>query len=143
MRSFVLPMFVLFAAGCGPPDPSPPAVATVLFEYRAATARDTRIPDCGVGDTHIHPGWRAFRIVPLHASGASLWSRSFGDVPVTGPVAIRVSDANLCLKDPNGAATDNVYANGVKLTRIVPTPGGGGDEPGFQFSVAQDGTVTP
>jgi hypothetical protein len=35
-----------------------------------------------------------------------------------------------------------VYANDVLLTERVGTPGTG-TEPGFGFSVAEDGTVTP
>ena len=47
-----------------------------------------------------------------------------------------------CATDPNGASTENVFANGILLTDIVGTPGNG-TEPGLAFTVAADGTVTP
>jgi len=37
---------------------------------------------------------------------------------------------------------DNVFANDVRLTRLVDTPGNG-IEPGFAFIVSADGSVSP
>jgi hypothetical protein len=147
-----LTLFLLLTAACSSSDPtSPPApgAATVTFEYRAATAPDlqvrARFPACfdGVGTTHIHPGWRNFARIDLITQGAMLWSIRFTDVPVGSEQRIRISDGNTCsATNPTGASTTNVFANGVLLARIVPTPGAG-TEPGLAFTVAANGTVTP
>ena len=121
---------------------SAPATAAVTFVYMAATARDPTIRDCGVGHTHIHPSWRSFDHVDMNANGADEWRVSFSDVPVNSGLRIRVNDANKCDIDPNGATTENVFANGVQLTRIVGTPGNG-TEPGLAFSVDANGNVSP
>ena len=127
---------------------APMPSARVEFVYRAATAADAAVRaaflDCvaGVGVTHIHPGWRDFFRINLTAVGDDRWEITFTDVPVDSEQRIRISDPNTCDSDPNGASTENVFANGVRLTRIVDTPGNG-IEPGLAFSVTADGTVTP
>lgn len=135
--------FVLIAA-CGPPEQKtdPPQVATVTFEYRASTVRNEAVADCGVGPTHIHPSWLDFKLVNLIAASDMLWTRTFDGVPAGPRLSVRISDANYCDRDPNGATTEQVYANGVKLTNVVGTPGNG-TEPGLAFTVAPDGTVSP
>lgn len=142
----------LLVLGCdgGEDATEPPAAtrATVEFTYEAPTSIDPvvaqRFPNCvqGVGQTHIHPGWRDFARFDMTAVGADRWEISFADVPVGSEQRIRVSDPNVCADNPTGAATANVMANGVLLTRIVDTPGAG-TEPGLAFTVAADGTVTP
>ena len=126
----------------------PGVATTVEFVYLAATAIDPAVqqafPGCvsGVGQTHIHPGWRDFVRVDMTAVGADRWEIAFDDVPVGEAQRIRISDPNVCAQNPTGAATENVFANDVELTRIVETPGSG-IEPGLGFTVAEDGTVTP
>ncbi len=129
--------------GCGEPEQvTPPARAEVTFAYLASTERNFDIPDCGVGETHIHPSWRRFDLVAFKEFGPMEWRRTFTDVPVGERLRIRVSDANYCDRDPNGATTENVFANGVQLYRVVETPGNG-PEPGLSFLVEADGTVKP
>ncbi len=54
---------------------------------------------------------------------------------------VRVNDPNLCsAENPTGAATLNVFANGVRLTQVVD---GTSTEPGLAVTVAADGTATP
>ncbi len=141
----------LVLAACAEGDPAAPpgsGPATVRFEYAASTSIDPAVaqafPACvqGVGQTHIHPGWRNFARVNMQAVGADRWEIEFTDVPVGAEQRIRVSDPNVCAENPTGAATRGVRANGVLLTRVVDTPGSG-IEPGLAFSVATNGTVTP
>jgi hypothetical protein len=132
-------------AGCEAPEEVTPGVglkAAVTFVYKAPTARNPAVPDCGVGPTHIHPSWRRYELVELFPDGPDQWTRSFTAVPVGERLRIRISDANYCDRDPNGASTENVFANGVQLTTVVPTPGNG-TEPGLSLYVEADGTVRP
>jgi len=134
--------------GGGSTPTSPSQQATVAFSYLAATAPDPAVqqqfPQCtsGVGRTHIHLGWRGFSRIDMTAVGSDRWEIAFTDVPIGSEQRIRVSDPNTCDTDPNGASTQNVFANAVRLTRIVDTPGNG-TEPGLAFAVSADGTVTP
>ena len=131
-----------------PTTPTTGGTATVTFVYRAATIPRTDLPasaqQCvsGVGRTHIHPGWRSFERVDMTPSGPDRWEITFTDVPAGVRQSIRVSDGNVCDENPTGAATRNVFANDVRLTDIVPTPGSG-TEPGLAFSTSADGRVTP
>ena len=129
-----------------------PAAATsqralVTFEYVAATSVARTVaeefPACvqGVGQTHIHPSWRGFERFDMTAA-ADRWTITFPDAPVGSRERVRVSDPNACAENPTGAATRNVFANGVRLTEIVDTPGSG-TEPGLAFTLSEDGTVTP
>ncbi|HLL53181.1 MAG TPA: hypothetical protein VK447_06540 [Myxococcaceae bacterium] len=129
-------------AGCGEPEQMMSPRATVTFVYKAATERNLAVPDCGVGKTHIHPSWSNFEKVDLRANGPMEWDFTFSNVPVGVLHRIRVSDANYCDRDLNGATTENVFANGVRLTSVVLTPGNG-PEPGLSFLVLEDGTVKP
>lgn len=131
--------------GCAAPEPeevAPPKRAEVTFVYKASTERNLDVPDCGVGETHIHPSWQSYEKVNFIAHGPMEWRRKFSGVPVGERLRIRVSDANHCDRDPNGASTENVFANGVLLTKIVDTPGTG-IEPGLSLLVEEDGTVRP
>lgn len=143
---------VLSATACGGGGSGPTApmaaIVNVEFIYQASTTIDPAVtqqfPDCvaAVGQTHIHPGWRDFSRVNMVAADADTWQRSFTDVPVGSEQRIRISDPNTCTSDPNGASTTNVFANGVRLTRVVDTPGNG-TEPGLAFSVTAGGVVSP
>jgi hypothetical protein len=128
-------------AGCGEPEPMLAPRAEVTFVYKASTERNPAVPDCGVGETHIHPSWRNYEKVDFRVNGPMEFFYTF-PVPAGVRHRIRVSDANYCDRDPNGATTENVFANGVQLTTVVPTPGNG-PEPGLSFLVLEDGTVMP
>ena len=139
--------------GCGASGsdngPASPSLQTVVrFVYEASTSTDPTVAanfmGCvsGVGFTHIHPSWRNFDRFALDVVAADRWEIVFSDVPVGSEQRLRISDPNACLTDLNGASTDNVFANGVRLTRIVDTPGNG-IEPGLAFSVDAAGVVTP
>lgn len=142
-RALSLALVLGLAAGCGGGGSGGgfPTVSVTIV-YLAATERDPDIPDCGVGATHIHPSWRDFARVGLVANGPDEWWIEFTDVPPNRLLSIRVNDANKCPADPNGATTEDIYANGVLLTNVVDTPGDG-IEPGLSFSVDADGEVTP
>lgn len=124
------------------------AIVSVTFEYRAATEVDPEILEARspclilVGRTHIHPSWHDFQLFPLLPQGEELWTRRFDDVP-QGSRRIRVSDPNACPLNPTGAVTARaIFANGTLLTTPADTPGTG-IEPGFSFSVDENGVVTP
>lgn len=144
---------ILAAAGIacdsgGLPDPIGPATTAVIISYVAPTAADPDIaadfPVCvnRVGRTHVRPSWRNFQRFDLSPATGVRWQIVLPDVPVNQEVSIRVSDPNACDTDPNGTTTENVFANGVELTRVVDTPGNG-NEPGLAFTVSGDGEVTP
>lgn len=152
--STVLVIFLLAAAaGCGNSDDGPggnpvPQTATVQFIYVAATSLDplvaSNFPQCvnGVGRTHLHAGWRQFAAQNMVAAGNDQWQLTYNDVPINRDVSFRINDPNGCDTDPNGAVTADIFANGVRLTRIVGTPGNG-TEPGLTFRVSAAGVVTP
>jgi hypothetical protein len=151
MVRVLIPILQVVALGCGgmttPAGPGP-TILTVRFAYLASTSPRTDLtPDqqaCAraVGQTHIHPSWRNFARIDMRPVGTDRWEISFDDAPVNVRLSIRVSDGNACTENATGAATRNVFANDVRLTEIVPTPGSG-TEPGLAFSVAADGRVTP
>src|SRR5688572_3489007 len=142
-------LLLLFACGEAPPPvPMPFPKATVRIDYCATTAIDPQIqaefPDCAelIGATHVHPSWLRFDAIAFMAESPDLWTRTFEDVPI-GFQRIRVSDQNACDTHRTGAVTDLVVeANGVLLTNLVGTPSSG-TEPGFGFTVAEYGSVTP
>ena len=126
----------------------PTARATVRFDYRASTTVSPDLPPStqacvtGVGRTHIHPSWRNFDRIDMQGAGTDLWQITFTDVPVADRLSIRVSDPNVCAENATGAATQNVFANDVRLVDVVPTPGTG-TEPGLAFTVDTVGVVSP
>jgi hypothetical protein len=151
---YLCPLLLAAFPGCGEGlsnvTPEAPAVTqvTVQFIYLAPTLVDpdvramNRVCVDAVGRTHIHPEWRGFVSVNMVAAGANRWEVLLSDVPVDSEERIRVSDPNACAINPTGAATDNVFANETRLTRVVDTPGTG-LEPGLAFRVDGDGVVTP
>jgi hypothetical protein len=112
-----------------------------------ATARRTDLPASaqacvnGVGATHTHPSWRIFAGITMQPVPPDRYEISFSDVPVNTRVSFRVNDQNSCDENPTGAVTRNVLANDVRLIQNTTTPGNG-DEPGFAFSIAQNGTIS-
>jgi hypothetical protein len=143
----------LAAAGCGDSydgggAAAPPPRASVTIAYAAPTATDPAVAAAfaacvqGVAGTHLHPSWRTFERVDMTADGATRWTLTLADVPVGTRERFRINDPNVCAENATGAVTRDVSANGVPLTDLVDTPGQG-LEPGFAFTVAADGTVTP
>lgn len=112
-----------------------------------ATARRTDLPPSaqaclsGVGATHAHPSWRNFAGIPLQPVPPGRYEIVFTDVPVNTRVAFRVNDQNACDENATGAVTRNVLANNTPLAQNTTTPGNG-DEPGFAFTIAPNGTIT-
>jgi hypothetical protein len=138
--------------GCDESDrPTTPtgaaSTATVRLVFMGATTRRTDLPvsaqACvnGVGATHTHPSWRSFAAIPLQAVPPDRYEISFTDVPVNTRVSFRVNDQNACDENPTGAVTRNVFVNEIRLIQNATTPGNG-DEPGFAFTVAPNGTVS-
>jgi hypothetical protein len=136
--------------GCedsSPTTPSGSTVATVRLVFMGATARRTNLPASaqacvnGVGATHTHPSWHSFAAIPLLAVPPDRYEITFTDVPVNTRVSLRVNDQNACDENPTGAVIRNVFVNGIGLIQNTTTPGSG-DEPGFAFAVAQNGTIS-
>lgn len=128
----------------------------VVFDYFAATeadpAAEEAAPNCvqNTINTHCHPSWEKWFRFKMEAVADDHWQITFDQVPTGTLQKIRISDPNRCGRFPCGVVTTNVYANGVELTRQVDTPGGCSFtntslflEPGFAFTVSEDGTVTP
>ena len=149
-------VLALFLATIGCTDSTPPAaptpapgstVATVRIVFLGATARRSDLPASaqacvsGVGATHTHPSWRAFAAIPLQAVPPDRYEISFNDVPINTRVSFRVNDQNACDENPTGAVTRNVLVNDIRLVQNATTPGNG-DEPGFAFTIAANGTIT-
>lgn len=127
------------------PAPSASTMATVRIIFVGATARRADLPASaqacvsGVGATHTHPSWRSFAGIPMQAVPPDRYEISFTDVPV-GRVSFRVNDQNACDENPTGAVTRNVLVNDIRLVQNTTTPGNG-DEPGFAFTIASNGTI--
>ena len=130
----------------GPAGPSA-ATATVRIVFIGSTARRTDLPASaqaclsGVGATHTHPSWRNFEGIPLQPLPPDRYEITFTDVPVNSRVSFRLNDQNSCDENPTGAVTRNVFANDVRLAQNATTPGNG-DEPGFAFMAAANGTIS-
>ncbi len=138
--------------GCdgGETTPSGPTGANTVavhIVFLGATARRTDLPSSaqacvsGVGVTHTHPSWRDFATIALQPVPPDRYEITFADVPVNARVSFRINDQNACDENPTGAVTRNVFANDVRLVQNTTTPGNG-DEPGFAFMVAANGTIT-
>jgi hypothetical protein len=95
----------------------------------------------GVGATHTHPSWRNFAGIPLQPVPPDRYEITFTDVPVHTRASFRINDQNSCDENPTGAVTRNVLVNDVRLVQNATTPGNG-DEPGFAFSIASNGTIS-
>ena len=152
-RAFAV-LLSLAVAGCGesdgPTSPTGPpgsTTATVRLVFMGSTTRRADLPAAaqacviGVGTTHTHPSWRAFAAIPLQAVPPDRYEITFTDLPVDTRVSLRVNDQNSCDENATGAVTRNVFVNGTSLIQNATTPGNG-DEPGFAFTVAPNGTVS-
>ena len=95
----------------------------------------------GVGVTHIHSSWRNFAASPLQAVPPDRYEIALNDTPVNMRVTFRVNDQNSCDQNPTGAVTRNIFVNNVRLVQNTTTPGNG-DEPGYAFVVAPDGSIS-
>jgi hypothetical protein len=130
-----------------PMTPSSSTTATVRLVFVGATTRRTDLPASalacvnGVGVTHTHPSWRSFASIPLQPMPPDRYEITFTDVPVNTRVSLRVNDQNACDENPTGAVTRNVFANDVRLIQNTTTPGNG-DEPGYAFTAASNGTIS-
>ena len=130
-----------------PTSPSGSTTATVRLVFMGSTTRRADLPASaqacvsGVGATHTHPSWRSFAAIPLQAVPPDRYEITFTDAPVNTRVSFRVNDQNACDENPTGAVTRNVFVNDLRLIQNATTPGNG-DEPGFAFTVAPNGTVT-
>ena len=140
----------LAVLGCSESDgPTAPtgSTATVRIVFIGSTTRRTNLPASaqacvnGVGPTHTHPSWRSFAAIPLQAVPPDRYEITFADVPIDTRVSFRVNDQNACDENPTGAVTRNVFLNNTRLVQNATTPGSG-DEPGFAFTVAANGTVS-
>jgi hypothetical protein len=144
--AFTLCLATLACSG-GPPSPTSSSAAIVRIVFMGATARRSDLPASaqacvnGVGATHIHPSWRNFEAISLQPAPPDRYEISFTDVPLGARVAFRVNDQNACDQNPTGAVTRNVFVNDVRLIQNTTTPGNG-DEPGFAFTMAPNGTVS-
>ena len=133
--------------GPSAPTPSSGSTATVRIVFMGATTRRTDLPASaqacvsGVGATHTHPSWRGFSGIALQPVPPDRYEISFADVPVSTRVSFRVNDQNACDENPTGAVTRNVLANDIRLIQNTTTPGNG-DEPGFAFTIAPNGTIS-
>jgi len=143
----VLSLATLGCEDSSPTTPSGSTVATVRLVFMGATARRTNLPASaqacvnGVGATHTHPSWHSFAAIPLQAVPPDRYEITFTDVPVNTRVSLRVNDQNACDENPTGAVIRNVFVNGLQLIQNTTTPGSG-DEPGFAFTVAPNGTIS-
>ena len=132
------------ANGPSPPPTQPGSVRIVLA---GATTRRPDLPasaqSCAnsVGATHIHPSWRNFSAIPLQPVPPDRYEIAFTDVAVNARVSFRINDQNACDQNPTGAVTRNVSVNDVPLVQNATTPGNG-DEPGFAFTIAPNGTIS-
>ncbi len=129
------------------PNPPPSGTATARIVYAGPTARRTDLPASaqacvtGVGATHTHPSWRNFDGIPLQPVPPDRYEIVFTDVPVDTTVSFRVNDQNSCDENPTGAVTRNILVNDIRLVQNATTPGNG-DEPGYAFRIAANGTIT-
>lgn len=152
-RAFAV-VLSLATLGCdeptGPSSPTTPpgsTTATVRLVFLGSTSRRTDLPASaqacvnGVGATHAHPSWRSFATIPLQPVPPDRYELTFTDVPVNTRVSFRVNDQNACDENPTGAVTRNVLVNDIRLIQNTTTPGNG-DEPGFAFTIAPNGTVS-
>ena len=139
-------------SGCdepqGPSSPTPGStLASIRIVFMGSTVQRSDLPASaaacasGVGVTHTHPSWRSFAAIPLQPVPPDRYEISFTDVPVNTRVSFRVNDQNSCDENPTGAVTRNIFVNDVRLIQNATTPGNG-DEPGFAFSTAANGTIS-
>jgi hypothetical protein len=140
----------LAMAGCDEPsgvtNVGIPATDARLVFVGSTTRRSDLSPSAvacanAVVVTHAHPSWRNFDTVPLPPVPPDRYEITFTDIPINTRVSFRVNDQNFCDENATGAVTRNVFVNNVRLVQNTTTPGTG-EEPGFAFTLAPNGTVT-
>ena len=132
----------------GPASPTGQSgTPTIRVVFLGSTARRTDLPPsaqacvAGVGATHTHPSWRNFASIPMQPVPPDRYEIAFTDVPVNTRVSFRVNDQNACDENATGAVTRNILVNDIRLIQNATTPGNG-DEPGFAFTIAANGTIS-
>ena len=146
MRPLLIAALTAVAPACDS-STAPSTEATVRVVFMGPTARRTDLPASaqacvsGVGATHIHPSWRNFAASPLQAVPPDRYEITLTDAPVNTRLSFRVNDQNSCDENPTGAVTRNVFVNNLRMVQNTTTPGTG-DEPGYAFVVAADGTIS-
>ncbi len=152
MRQLTIVHLAIAAAGlsaCGddpPTQPSTPGLATIRIVFRGATALRPDMPASaqacvnGVGQTHTHPSWREFQAFALTPVPPDRYEIVLNDAPVGMALSFRVNDRNWCDVNPTGAVLRDVFVNNVAMVQNTLTPGSG-QEPGYAFTVTQDGRV--
>ncbi len=143
----VLALLAVFALACSDSGPTSPASATVRFSYTSLPALQTggrsaaRFPlDCvrQVNRPHLHVSWKEPRFY-MDSLGERKFAGVVGGAPVNTEISVAVADPNACRENAAGRVTLNVFANGVRLTRVIPSSAG----PRLAFRVRADGTVLP
>jgi hypothetical protein len=132
------------STGCSDTGPTAPATTTVELVYLAqpATAPPADYPvSCvrSVLRVHASPSWKGPRFY-MEEADAGRWRITVSDAPVGRDLTVGIADPRMCFKNQTGAATQSVFANGVRLLRVVNVRGEG---PRLAFRVAADGTVIP
>lgn len=149
-RLAIASAMTLALLGCDDAPPAPTSqsgTATVRIVFLGSTTRRNDLPPSaqacvsGVGATHTHPSWRNFSGIPLQPVPPDRYEITFSDVPINTRVSFRINDQNACDENPTGAVTRDVFANDARLVQNTTTPGNG-DEPGFAFTIAPNGTVS-
>jgi hypothetical protein len=146
LKVVVVPAALAACDSDSPMGPGNATTTTVRFVYSGATAARTDLPASaqacvnGVGLTHIHPSWREFQAFALTAVPPSRYEIALNDVPIGTQVSFRINDRNWCDVNPTGAVLRDIFANDVGLAQNTLTPGFG-QEPGYAFTVAQDGRI--
>ena len=146
-RALLIAVGLIAAAPACGSSTAPSTEATVRVVFMGPTARRADLPPSaqacvsGVGTTHIHPSWRNFAASPLQAFPPDRYEITLDDAPVNARLSFRVNDQNSCDENPTGAVTRNIFVNNVRLVQNTTTPGTG-DEPGYAFVIAADGTIS-
>jgi hypothetical protein len=145
-------VLVLGVAACGPSTPTAPAVAIVSFTYESRFG-----PSCPASGNvcyascahHLAPGGLQV-LVPLWGpepvrmaeAGPNRWRAELAEVPVNVPLRLYVQDIQGCCMDPCGTGpqvTQDVFANGFRLTRVVRDGLPAGVEAAVQFRLTPEG----
>jgi hypothetical protein len=148
----LLPLAALALTACHEAQPTPPpdqAVVTFVYASRFPEAcPNAQGSICFAGCAHhlaplgmqvLLPQWSesALRLAP---DGPRRWQGTLFDVPVGVPLRVRVSDIDgCCFGDCEVATVRDVFANGVRLERVV----GEGPTAALEFRVRPDGQVVP
>jgi len=147
MRPLLIAAALIAAAPACGSSTAPSSEATVRVVLMGPTARRADLPPSaqacvnGVGATHIHPSWRSFAASPLQAFPPDRYEITLDDAPVNMRLSFRVNDQNSCDENPTGAVTRNIFVNNVRMVQNTTTPGTG-DEPGYAFVIASNGTIS-